>query len=59
MIQLGGFPETHAEKSAAAVADMFASAESRACHTAPLCPRKVPILILQRQHSIHLLVLEL
>lgn len=27
---------TYAEKSAAAVAAMFASAESRACHTAPL-----------------------
>lgn len=37
-----GFP--YAEKSAAAVAEMAASAESLACHTAPLWPRKVPIL---------------
>jgi len=34
----------YAEKSAAAVAEMAASAESLACHTAPLWPRKVPIL---------------
>lgn len=35
---------TLAEKSAAAVADMAASADSRACQTAPLWPRNVPIL---------------
>ena len=34
----------YAEKSAAAVAEMAASAESLACHTAPLWPRNVPIL---------------
>lgn len=39
---LGGF--AYAEKSAAAVAEMAASAESLACHTAPLWPRNVPIL---------------
>lgn len=38
----GGF--AYAEKSAAAVAEMAASAESLACHTAPLWPRNVPIL---------------
>lgn len=36
----------YAEKSAAAVAAMFASADSRDCHTAPLWPRKVPILLM-------------
>lgn len=36
---------TYAEKSAAAVAAMLASAESRACQTAPLWPKKVPILV--------------
>lgn len=35
---------TYAEKSAAAVAAIAASAESRACQTAPLWPRNVPIL---------------
>jgi len=35
---------THAEKSADPVAARFASADSRACQTAPLCPMKVPIL---------------
>lgn len=35
---------TYAEKSAAAVAAMAASADSRDCQTAPLWPRKVPIL---------------
>lgn len=41
-IGLGDF--AYAEKSAAAVAEMAASAESLACHTAPLWPRNVPIL---------------
>lgn len=36
---------TYAEKSAAAVAAIFASADKRACQTAPLWPTKVPILI--------------
>lgn len=36
--------ETHAEKSAAAVAEMAASADKRDCQTAPLWPRNVPIL---------------
>ena len=35
---------TYAEKSAAAVAAMLASAERRACQTAPLWPINVPIL---------------
>jgi hypothetical protein len=34
----------YAEKSAAAVAEIAASADSLACHTAPLWPRNVPIL---------------
>lgn len=37
---------TYAEKSAAAVAAMVASVDSLACHTAPLWPRKVPILMI-------------
>lgn len=40
----GMFGVAYAEKSAAAVAEMAASAESLACHTAPLWPRNVPIL---------------
>jgi hypothetical protein len=39
-----GVGPAYAEKSAAAVAEMAASAESLACHTAPLWPRNVPIL---------------
>jgi hypothetical protein len=34
----------YAVKSAAAVAAKAASGERRACQTAPLCPKKVPIL---------------
>lgn len=41
-----GIAVTYAEKSAAAVAAMFASTDSRDCHTAPLWPRKVPILLI-------------
>lgn len=40
----GGGSKAYAEKSAAAVAEMAASAESLACQTAPLWPRNVPIL---------------
>lgn len=44
MWEVGWGDFAYAEKSAAAVAEMAASAESLACHTAPLWPRNVPIL---------------
>lgn len=42
---IGDLGWAYAEKSAAAVAEMAASAESLACQTAPLWPRNVPILV--------------
>jgi len=47
---------TYAEKSADPVAARFASADSRACQTAPLCPMKVPILWMIRI-NVHMKVL--
>lgn len=42
----------HAVKSAEAVAAVDASGLSFACHTAPLCPRNVPILLSIYQYKV-------
>jgi len=39
-----GYRLAYAEKSAEPVTARLESLDRRACHTAPLCPRNVPIL---------------